>query len=263
MVSNQEKRHDPNVTRARPTGWWVWLRGLAITGKVRLASLGATLLLGFTLGLGALALFADLAQEVYAKETQVFDDSVTAWLQQFASPGMDAVMRGLSLMGSEAVAVLLVLVLLGVAVQRRWGAVVALLLTVGGAQMLNNVLKDLFHRTRPAPVAGIIPAQAFSFPSGHAMVSAAFYFFLAYLGWQLLRGWKRYLLAGCLMLLVLLIGVSRLYLQAHYFTDVVAGYLVGFLWTDAVIIGGRLLGRGRPVPAHPAEMAGVAAESAA
>jgi undecaprenyl-diphosphatase len=168
-------------------------------------------------------------------------------LQQLRSPLADTLMQGLSLMGSEAVAVLLPVMLVALGFARRYGAAASLVLVVGGAQLLNNVLKDVFERTRPAPVASFIPAQQFSFPSGHAMVAAAFYVFLAYLGWRLLRGRWRYLFAGTLLLLVLLIGISRLYLQAHYFTDVVAGYVAGFLWTDAVILGGRFLRRPRAI----------------
>jgi undecaprenyl-diphosphatase len=110
-----------------------------------------------------------------------------------------------------------------------------------GAQLLNDVLKQAFHRARPTPLQGLIEAQQFSFPSGHAMVSAAFYLFVAYLAWRLLRGrWRGVLVAG-LILLVLLIGLARLYLQAHYLSDVIAGYFAGLLWTDTVIIGGRVL----------------------
>ncbi len=75
------------------------------------------------------------------------------------------------------------------------------------------------------------------------MVSAAFYSFLAFLAWNTVRGKWRGVLAGGLLLLVLLIGVSRMYLQAHYFSDVVAGYIAGIVWTDAVIVGGHLLTR--------------------
>jgi hypothetical protein len=81
----------------------------------------------------------------------------------------------------------------------------------------------------------VIPAQAFSFPSGHAMVSMAFYCFLAYVSWRVLRGWQRAAWAAGLLLLVLLVGLSRLYLGVHYLTDVAAGYLAGFIWADAVI----------------------------
>jgi undecaprenyl-diphosphatase len=88
------------------------------------------------------------------------------------------------------------------------------------------------------------------------MVAAAFYGYLAYLAWNLLRGWQRWLAVSGLLVLVFLIGLSRLYLGVHYLTDVVAGYIAGFLWVDAVIIGGHLLSRRRPPapsPSQPAE----------
>jgi undecaprenyl-diphosphatase len=75
------------------------------------------------------------------------------------------------------------------------------------------------------------------------MVSAAFYFYLAYLSWQVVHCWKRTVLMVGLVILVLLIGVSRIYLGVHYLSDVLAGYLAGFVWTDAVIIGSQLLAR--------------------
>jgi hypothetical protein len=129
--------------------------------------------------------------------------------------------------------------------------VAALLLVVVGAFLLNSGLKELFQRARPTPVASLAPAQAWSFPSGHATVSAAFYSFLAYLSWRLLRGVRRLLWTAALLALVLLIGLSRLYLGVHFLTDVIAGYLAGFVWTDAVILGGRVLGRppGAPMTA--------------
>ncbi len=236
---------DPTIAVASPEGWRRWLLRRMHSGWDWLAQLGLTLLLGLLGGLVSLFFFARLADEVMEYDTQPLDDGVLAWLRQFHSPGLDLAARVLSLMGSEVVAVLLVLLLVLFAVQRRWGAAVALLLATGGAQLLNNVLKELFQRTRPAPVVGFIPAQAFSFPSGHAMVAAAFYLFLAYLGWRLLRGWRQVAFTGTLLALILAIGLARLYLGVHYLTDVVAGYLAGFLWTDAVIIGGHLLGRRR------------------
>ncbi len=130
------------------------------------------------------------------------------------------------------------------------------MLVTGGAQLLNDVLKGEFHRVRPAPVLGMIPVQAFSFPSGHAMVSAAFYGFLAYLSWRVLRGWWRTASTLALLALVLAIGLSRLYLGVHYLTDVLAGYLAGFVWADTVILGSRLLARRRAPPPPPDRVAG-------
>ena len=130
----------------------------------------------------------------------------------------------------------------------------SLVVTVVGAQLLNNVLKDWFHRTRPAPIDALIPAQAFSFPSGHAMVAAAFYLFVGYLAWRLLAGWLRIICMALLVLIALLIGVARLYLGVHYLTDVVAGYVAGIAWTETVIIGAHLLGRRGRRPARPSPL---------
>ena len=85
--------------------------------------------------------------------------------------------------------------------------------------------------------------QSWSFPSGHAMVSLAFYGFLAYLGWHLLRGSWRATWLTLMFLLIILIGLSRMYIGVHYFTDVVAGYSAGFIWLETVIFAGRVLSR--------------------
>ncbi len=104
-----------------------------------------------------------------------------------------------------------------------------------------DVLKALFHRLRPMPVGGFIDAQQYSFPSGHAMTSAAFYFFMTYLVWQLLGGvWRGVVVLG-LLTLVILVGISRIYLQAHYLSDVLAGYVAGFIWADTLIIASQTL----------------------
>jgi undecaprenyl-diphosphatase len=232
---------DPRVATAPDSAWEGWAEEVEARPE-RVAGFGLALVLGFAGGVAALLAFAWLADEVLGRQTQQVDDATLAFLRQSSSPVLDALALGVSMLGSEVVLVLGV-VLLGVfAWQRRWGAFGGLLLVTGGAQVLNDVLKDLFHRTRPAPVAGLIAAQQFSFPSGHAMVSAAFYFFLAYLAWRLVVQpfWRVVLVSG-LVVLVLLIGLARLYLAAHFLSDVVAGYFAGFVWTDAVILGGRFL----------------------
>jgi undecaprenyl-diphosphatase len=236
---------DPILAQASPSGWRAWLIALATSGRDRLAALGLALVLGFLAGGLALVVFAAIADDVSDGETERLDNAVLTWLQQFQSATVDVTARAASAMGSEVLGVLLI-VLVGVFIwRRRWGAATALVLTTLGAQLLNDLLKDLFQRTRPAPVVGLISAQSFSFPSGHAMVSAAFYGYLTYVAWRLLAGWQRWLVVGVLTALVFLIGLSRLYLGVHYLTDVVAGYIAGFLWTDAVIVGGHLLQRRR------------------
>ena len=245
-MSTYRVPRDPTVAQASPRGWRAWGLALLAHGKKRLLALGLTLVAGFGMGLLALYWFAALAEEVVEGDTAALDGAVLVMLRQFSSPVADTLAHVVSFCGSELVAILLVVAVAGLGRRGRWGAVAGLLVTTVGAQLLNNVLKDLFHRTRPAPVEWLaVPAQAWSFPSGHAMVSAAFYLFLAYLGWRIMRGRVRVLWTVGLLVLVLAIGFSRLYLGVHYLTDVVAGYIAGFLWTDTVIVGEALLARRR------------------
>jgi membrane-associated phospholipid phosphatase len=240
-ASEQQGRLDPTVAAASPSGWRRWLLRVGHDEPHRAVAFGIVLGGGFLTGAAALYAFAWLANEVLDQETTRIDGAALLFLRAWASPMLDAVATGISLFGSELVFVFGVLLLILFGWQRRWGAAAALILIAGGAQILNDILKATFHRTRPEPVAGFIQAQQFSFPSGHAMESAAFYGFLAYLVWRLTRGAVRAMAVTGLALLVIAIGISRIYLQDHFLSDVIAGYMAGFIWTDAVIIGGLIL----------------------
>ena len=189
----------------------------------------------------AMYAFLELADDVLRNESMTIDAVSASVLGQMRSPLLDSAALALSFAGSEGIWIVGA-VLLGVLVwQRRAGAAVTLLLVAVGAQLLNDLLKTIFHRVRPTPLLGLIAAQQYSFPSGHGMESAAFYGFVAYLAWRLFEGWTRWLAVAALALLVLLIGWSRIYLQAHYLSDVLAGYLAGLIWLDALIVASQLL----------------------
>jgi undecaprenyl-diphosphatase len=244
---------DPAVAAAPAEGWRRWAADLGHYDKDRVAGFGGVIIAGGLIGIVFLYLFVLIADEVLGQETAALDAAAFQLVHRFSSPQMDLAAAAFSLMGSEAV-LLLSVILLGLFVwQRRWGAAVLLVLISGGVQLLNNILKNTFHRARPVQVVGIIAAQQYSFPSGHAMVSAAFYFYLAYLCWVLVHGVWRFVLIAGLVVLVLLIGASRIYLQVHYLSDVIAGYVAGFVWADAVIIGSQLLTTRRH--RHPARRA--------
>ncbi|HZU05744.1 MAG TPA: phosphatase PAP2 family protein [Chloroflexota bacterium] len=202
-------------------------------------------MVGGIAGIAALFTFAALAYSVVAQATAPLDVAMLAWLHQLRGPLLDAAARGFSALGGEGTVVVLGILCGGLWLRGRRGAAVQLLVAAGGAWGLNSVLKVCFQRARPEQLAPLLSPQAFAFPSGHAMVAAAVYGFLVYLLWQRLRGWRR--LAGLVaaLLLVVLIGWARLYLGAHYPTDVVAGYLAGFAWVDTVLLGGHLLRRRR------------------
>jgi undecaprenyl-diphosphatase len=103
-----------------------------------------------------------------------------------------------------------------------------------GAELLNLMLKLAFHR--PRPEVAFVHLETYSFPSGHAMVSTAVYGALAYLAWSRLRTRRArvVLLTGTAALLSL-ICFSRLYLGAHYLSDVLAGAAGGAFWLAVAI----------------------------
>lgn len=107
---------------------------------------------------------------------------------------------------------------------------IAMALNLGGAVLINQVLKSLVHRPRPEGFR-LIDETGYSFPSGHSMVAMAFYGFLVYLIWHYEKdNVKRWLWCCCLSLTIVGIGVSRVYLGVHYASDVLAGFLISLAW---------------------------------
>src|SRR5438552_4189855 len=157
---------DPTFEAAPLRGWRRWARRLVSREPERLAGFGGAVAAGFLLSLVLMYAFIWLADQVLEQETTALDQAAAQFARQFSSPQMDIVAQVLSLMGSEVVFVagsLLVAIWL---FQRRWGAATMLVLITLGAQLLNDLLKQTFHRIRPEQIASWIAAQQYSFPSG-------------------------------------------------------------------------------------------------
>jgi undecaprenyl-diphosphatase len=243
---------------------WHWARfrerhpGLArfIAARfVRGEYLGLHLTVGFLLSMAALWLFAGVTEDVVHHDPLTrFDLTVTTLLRTHATPLGDNIFRLISMLGSP-VAMACVgagggLFLLA---RRRWIVFTAWVAAFGGAGVLTFVLKNLIRRPRPAAAAEFLYGTTFSFPSGHALGSLIGYGMLAYLvgsTWvETRRGRLRVAIAAAV--LVLAIGMSRLYLGVHYFSDVIAGYAVGVLWLSVCISGLQVAQRRRLTTTSP------------
>ncbi|HET6553389.1 MAG TPA: phosphatase PAP2 family protein [Dyella sp.] len=138
-------------------------------------------------------------------------------------------------LGSVAAAAVLVLAVL--LWRRQLHLATCWTIALAGIVPLNSGLKALFQRPRPLHSHGFIVEHGWSFPSGHAFGAIVFYGMLAYVLLRLLpHRWHR-LVVAVAVAMVSVIGLSRIVLQVHYFSDVIAGYASGSAWLVLCIAG--------------------------
>ena len=181
--------------------------------------------------------FAWLANAVMDGRTQRLDSCVRAAIHAHAAPPFTAFMRALSFVGSPT-ALIIIGVVIVFALDR--GEALHFVIAVIGAELLDRSLKLLFHRPRPPAFFGLAEPAGFSFPSGHALVSCAFFTVMAALAAKRIQSQAtRICLYTTAALLIAAIGFSRIYLGVHYPTDVLGGYSAAVVWLSIVTLARR------------------------
>ncbi|HET9983420.1 MAG TPA: phosphatase PAP2 family protein [Longimicrobiales bacterium] len=201
------------------------------------AGLALFALLGFALAAACVVGFAALADEVFEGDTRAFDEAILHWVGAHRSPVVDAVALEITALGNAATLVTLALtasVLLWLG--RHRVSVLLLLVALVSGSALGITLKHIFYRPRPTLIPWLSAVATPSFPSGHAMDSAVTYGTIAYLVGRLATGRLRRAVWGLAALLVVLIGLSRIYLGVHYPSDVIAGWLAGIAWVALLAV---------------------------
>lgn len=185
--------------------------------------------------LSAIWLFAELADEVYEGDGFFFDEPVLNWFYGLIEPSLTNVALGLSVLGGVGVMVALSLIITLGLLRFSKGEAVFFGVSMTGASLIMVLTKYLFARERPAlfPDIDFWETASPSFPSGHATGSAAFFLAL-YLVISRLAPRLRLLAGLGGLLLALSISASRLYLQVHYPSDILAGLLLGAGWVLGV-----------------------------
>jgi undecaprenyl-diphosphatase len=193
----------------------------------------------------ALFVFGWLAEEMLEGDTQQFDAFVRTAVHQFATPGLTRLMQVFSFLGSVAAVTAICLVAICVSLYFRGTRTAALLtITMLGAAVLDVTLKYAFHRPRPVAFFGATP-NSYSFPSGHALGSFCFYGILAsILAARARARGAKFCVWMAAVILVGMIGFSRIYLGVHYPSDVIAGYCAATVWVGSVGLLDRTLRTG-------------------
>ncbi|MDB5930103.1 MAG: phosphoesterase, PA-phosphatase related protein [Polaromonas sp.] len=218
--------------------WWLALR-YGVHRETSRFTAPAYLLgyvaLGFGLILGAAALFAEVAENLgdgrkLGQLDLLFSDTIRATV----SPGALQLFAWLTHLGDPlTLTVLCIAGALALVWRRRPALCIGWVAAIAGNGVLNKVLKSIFERTRPVHEHGLAFADGWSFPSGHSSGSVVAYGMLAYVLVRLLparQARARLPIVAAAVALAFTVGCSRVFLQVHFATDVLAGFASGSAW---------------------------------
>jgi len=164
---------------------------------------------------------------VLSYDNLVIDTKVYSFIaDNIMNDGLTPVLKVITELGGVAFTVLAGVLIFMFCKKNRWFVTFDLI----GVTVINQAIKHIVRRPRPN-VLRLVEESGYSFPSGHSMVSMAFYGIVIYLFYKNVSNkYLKWLLITLLSLLILSIGFSRIYVGVHYFTDVAGGFLLGLAY---------------------------------
>lgn len=171
-------------------------------------------------------------------EALIFDKAVLKKFQEFRGSELNQSMIDITALGSMSVIALFTCVIVTfLVVHKDWKGLQYIFFIVLGSTTIPGFLKSYFERERPDALARLADVKSTSFPSGHSFGATVAYFSLAFLLSRELKEIKLEILYYSLAILVVaLVGISRMYLGVHYPTDIVGGICSGLIWFSMVSI---------------------------
>jgi membrane-associated phospholipid phosphatase len=203
------------------------------------------LLSGLIMSIVVMLILAKIHEEIAQPFLEHVDQYLLQTIHTYDTPALTRLAFTLTFIGSPAAlvpGVLCAAIILWVRKLRHDS--VLLIVAIGGAALIDTVLKLHFRRIRPNVPWALVREHSFSFPSGHSVGAVVLYGIVTYLIWNHLHDFaRRATVIASALLLIAGIGLSRVYLGVHYPTDVAAGYLVGLLWLLPLIGANEYLNR--------------------
>jgi len=174
-----------------------------------------------------LILFSIICYGVLSYDSLVIDTKVYSFIiNNIMNDGLTPILKAITELGGVAFTVLAGVLIFMFCKKNRWFITIDLV----GVTLVNQVIKHIIRRPRPN-VLRLVEESGYSFPSGHSMVSMAFYGIIIYLVYKNVSNkYLKWILIILLSLLILSIGFSRIYVGVHYFTDVAGGFLLGLAY---------------------------------
>ena len=198
------------------------------------------IVVGLVLSILSFLLFVEITERVLATSGNV-DTAVAQFFYSLRTPTLTTIVEGITLFGNEIVLIAgtLLFIIINWKKHRREAIVFAVVL--GMTLIINVAIKEAIHRPRPI-IDPLFHMHSYSFPSGHAMNSFVFYALLFRFIYHFTHKTELgFILAFCSIILIFLVGLSRVYLGVHYLSDVLAGFVGGFWIVITAILVERTL----------------------
>lgn len=193
----------------------------------------SALVIGFISLIG----FSFIAVLIGVGKVAEFDQALISFIRGFETPALTSIMKLFTFIGSFPVVLVIFLIVSFIffRVLKSRTEIFLVAAVIVGTQVINMLLKLLFHRARP-DIHLLIDVGGYSFPSGHAMSAFAVYGILTFVFWRHIpkRIGRISLIIGSSMF-ILFIGMSRIYLGVHYPSDIIGGYFASAAWLTVAI----------------------------
>ncbi len=172
-----------------------------------------------------MALFLIISILLFTNKIVPFDNYIYESVANLISPNLTYIIKVITSLAGFWVLISITIILL--IINQKIGYYT--LINLSCVMIINQLLKLVIMRPRPILTLRLINQNGYSFPSGHAMAATAFYGLLIYL---LLKSNHKYKLPLCILLslLIIIIGLSRIYLGVHYASDIIGGMIISMLW---------------------------------
>ena len=200
------------------------------------------LLLGLLVIFGATVAFAEIAWRTAADQPlTLLDHEITRWFREHATPALTVIALFVSFFGSvRFLAVATLLACWWLWRRQMWNRLLVFICAMLGESALDLALKHAFHRQRPVLENPLVTLTSYGFPSGHTMGATVFYGLSAFIIAGVAQR-RRIPIFAAASVIIFAIGLSRIYLGAHYTSDVLGAFAAGgawlaFCWTGLVTL---------------------------
>lgn len=191
-----------------------------------------TVVVALIIVVGGINLFIELTETLKTEMLATYDTAITDYIISYRTPALTKYFIFMTDVGDFKgyLIVLALFLILSLVVFKRWKYVIQATLVLALATVSNMMLKRFIDRARPG-IEHLVSVETLSYPSGHAMSAMAFYGFLIFLMYKFnIHKVVKVLLLLVLAIIILSIGISRIYLGVHFPSDIAGGFIAGAIW---------------------------------